>query len=79
MNDTSIAVPNSPTGRALLDYLRPELHRREIVLDVSQLRALDRLQQLHDEFISFVRARRSLLRPVKSGASKSRPSKLREW
>jgi cell division protein ZapE len=62
MNDTSIAVPNSPTGRALLDYLRPELHRREIVLDASQLRALDRLQQLHDEFISFVRARRSLLR-----------------
>jgi cell division protein ZapE len=58
---TTRDFPVHPKG-ALLDYLRPELHRRNIILDASQLRALDRLQRLHDEFISFVRARRSLLR-----------------
>src|SRR5438552_1098164 len=58
---TARDFPDHPHG-ALLDYLRPELHRRNILLDAAQVRALDRLQRLHDEFISFVRARRSLLR-----------------
>ena len=58
---TTRDFPDHPHG-ALLDYLRPELHRRNILLDAAQVRALDRLQRLHDEFISFVRARRSLLR-----------------
>ena len=62
MNDTSIAVKNPAPGTALLDYLRPELHRRDIVLDAAQARALERLQRLYDEFRAFVKARRSLLR-----------------
>jgi cell division protein ZapE len=62
MNDTSIAVKGPVPGTALLDYLRPELHRRDIVLDAAQARALERLQRLYDEFRAFVKARRSLLR-----------------
>src|ERR1700682_1340627 len=62
MNDS--IVPNvvaSPSG-ALSVYLSPVLEKRNIVLDSSQLAALQRLERLHDELAAFVRARRSLLR-----------------
>src|ERR1700687_2125489 len=62
MNYTSIAVKSPAQGTPLLDYLGPELLRRHIVLDAAQVRALERLQRLHDEFREFVKARRSLLR-----------------
>jgi cell division protein ZapE len=62
MNDA--ADPNaaaSPSG-AVSAYLSPVLRQRAIALDPSQLAALGRLEELADEFGSFVRARRSLLR-----------------
>ena len=62
MNDS--ADPNvvvSASG-ALSAYLAPVLKQRNIVLDLSQQAALERLTRLYDEFAAFVRARRSLLR-----------------
>jgi len=61
VND-AIRTPSAARGGALRDHLAPELARREIVLDIAQERALDRLQALYDELVAFRDARRSLLR-----------------
>jgi cell division protein ZapE len=47
---------------ALIEYLEPELARRNSTLDHSQAAALDRLQQLSDELTAFRSARESTLR-----------------
>src|SRR5438105_2406953 len=47
---------------ALIDYLEPELARRNSTLDHAQAAALDRLQQLADELVAFRSARQSALR-----------------
>jgi cell division protein ZapE len=47
---------------ALIEYLEPELARRNSTLDHSQAAALDRLQQLSDELTAFRSARESRLR-----------------
>ncbi|HWZ69925.1 MAG TPA: cell division protein ZapE [Casimicrobiaceae bacterium] len=62
MNDSTVSNVVTSTSGALSAYLSPVLEKRSIVLDSSQLAALGRLERLYDEFASFVRARRSLLR-----------------
>src|SRR5437899_10167280 len=47
---------------ALIEYLEPELARRQSTLDHAQIAALDRLQQLADELTAFRSARESKLR-----------------
>jgi cell division protein ZapE len=62
MNDSADPNVVASSSGALSAYLAPVLEQRNIVLDASQLAALERLERLHDEFVAFVRARRSLLR-----------------
>ncbi len=47
---------------ALIEYLEPQLVRRNAMLDHAQADALDRLQQLSDELAAFREARQSTLR-----------------
>jgi cell division protein ZapE len=61
MNDVS-STPAIAEHGSLYAWLRPELARRDIVLDHPQEAALERLQRLHDELMAFKRARQSLLR-----------------
>jgi len=56
------ARPPTPTAAALGGSIKPLLDERRIVLDRSQLDALDRMQRLYDELVEFVRLRRSFLR-----------------
>ena len=62
MNDIpgpgELAAPQSAYG----GHLQPILDERRIVLDRSQLKALDRLQRLYEDLVQFVRLRRSLFR-----------------
>src|ERR1700693_3160792 len=61
MNDSADPNVRASTSGALSAYLAPVLERRDIVLDASQVAALGRLERLEDEFVAFVRARRSVL------------------
>jgi cell division protein ZapE len=61
MND-SAAPSEALAPGALSDYLSRVLAERSIMLDPSQITALARLQRLADDFATFVRARRSLIR-----------------
>ncbi|HEY2817544.1 MAG TPA: cell division protein ZapE [Casimicrobiaceae bacterium] len=47
---------------ALVEYLEPQLAKRNATLDHAQAVALDRLQRLSDELVAFRAARRSTLR-----------------
>ncbi|MDQ6922549.1 MAG: cell division protein ZapE [Pseudomonadota bacterium] len=62
MNDSADPKVVASASGALWAYLAPVLKQRNIVLDLSQQAALERLTRLYDEFAAFVRARRSLLR-----------------
>ncbi|HVR94740.1 MAG TPA: cell division protein ZapE, partial [Casimicrobiaceae bacterium] len=62
MNDSADPKVVASASGALSAYLAPVLKQRNIVLDLSQQAALERLARLYDEFAAFVRARRSLLR-----------------
>jgi len=61
LNDTAPTLGIARQG-SLRERLAPELKRRRIVLDGAQEAALDRLQRLHDELMTFKRARQSPLR-----------------
>ena len=63
MTSAVAAAPFATTPRgALLEYLLPELDRRQMMLDAGQRAALEHLERLHDELIAFRQARLSLWR-----------------